>query len=270
MRLSNTTKFVQDVHADRFWVIGDLHGMRWHLHTMLYKIAEFELSTNVAGRPQNKTAIISVGDICDRGYYSLDTMRDVELLNSTGYEGMPFYSIKGNHDEKLERVLTADAAGRLAISKIQMKHGLDKTWAEFSVIPTDERARYLTFLRGLPLTIRMVTSLRDGVAVHAAFDLRFYGHHDPKGGWSKERTMEYAIYGPVRSVSPEGKPDRIAWEDDYVGSYVFYGHKVVGETPKFSPHACGVDTGCFESGILSAVSFPDGYKIQVRTELIAL
>lgn len=259
MRISDKMPFVQEVFAPNFWVIGDVHGMHSQFQTLLWKIHDYELARD--GRPDY--AIVSVGDICDRGEESYRTFRAFQELHSHGsLRGSHFYNVLGNHDEKLLRALSGN--------KVQPKHGLNITLEEIRRCASPaEIEDMILFLQTTPLTIKMVAPAVDGstdpqvaVVVHAAFHNEFYMYGE--ASWGKGRTMEYSIYGPVRSVSPEGMPDRIAWENDYDGKYfVFYGHKIIGDTPKFSKRACGVDTGCFQSGILTAVSFPDRVTLQV-------
>jgi len=275
MKIPVTMPFVQEVKADRFWVIGDVHGMVDQFDALLDKIADNEIAAGCSVESPFTTAIVFIGDICDRGDDSLCTLHLMNYYRITGVTKgnliMPFYNVLGNHDEKLLRALNGH--------KVQPKHGLVKTLFQIGGVDEHTKNMYRDFLATTPLTIRMVlnepTENKVAVAVHAAFHDNFYGYgeyddafstdfYNLRQDWSQPRTMEYAIYGPVRSVSPEGKPDRIAWEDDYNGKYYsFYGHKIVGNHPKFSMSACGVDTGCFQSGILTAVSYPELTTFQV-------
>jgi len=261
MKIPATMPFVQEETANRFWIIGDVHGMVNQFQDLLFKIADYEIALGKDGGANDNftTKIVFIGDICDRGEDSLQSLHLMLYLRGAGFTQdqllMPFFNVLGNHDEKLLRALNGN--------KVQPKHGLDTTLFQIAGVDEHTRNTYKRFLATTPLTIKMVAPTQTAVAVHAAFYPHFYGY-GMVNEWGPAKTMEYAIYGPVRSVSLEGKPDRIDWENNYDGEFfVFYGHKIVGDVPKFSKKACGVDTGCFQSGILTAVSFPDLVTLQV-------
>lgn len=264
----------QTVEADRFWIIGDIHGMYNQFHALLKKITEFELNPEAkAGFPVERVAIVSVGDLCDRGPDSLETLHLCYYLRSTqgwpiGDRAAMFYNVMGNHDHKLLRALSGAA--------VQPKHGLDKTLFQLEGTGVEMMKRYAKFLENSPLTVRL--KLADGVeavVVHAAFHPSFQTFGNIDRTWSRAHTAEYSLFGPVAGITPEGMPIRIAWETTYDAlyqdkgepRYVFYGHKVVdGVVPAFGAHTCNTDTGCFQTGVLSAVSFPDMHVIQVYGE----
>jgi len=234
---------VQDISAERIWVIGDLHGCYDQFLNILLEIP---------ARPDTE-AVILVGDICDRGPRSLDTLRSVMRLYEHDKAYIPIYCVLGNHDAKLLRALNG--------ANVKFTNGLEATWAEvIAYCDEEEKQKIRTFFQSTPLTICVHTSRGNCVIVHAGFCEQMMGY---KGPWNKGMTVEYAIFGPTDGVLANGFPNRIPWEDTYNGEpYVFYGHKVMGSNPKFTAKTCGLDTGCWESGILTAVSYPDLKVIQ--------
>jgi diadenosine tetraphosphatase ApaH/serine/threonine PP2A family protein phosphatase len=66
------------------------------------------------------------------------------------------------------------------------------------------------------------------------------------------------IYGDITGRKlPDGKPERLDWASVYKGEKtVIYGHSIVSEAV-FRNNTINVDTGCFETGILTAVRMPE-------------
>jgi len=253
------------VQADRFWILGDVHGMVLQFRDLLTKIEEFEMNLAADAdddvRPVERVSFVCVGDICDRGPASLETLHYCFYFRSLGWHGrertIPFYNVLGNHDYKLLRALGGHAVKRT--------HGLDKTMYQIEGVGAPMMKKYMEFLEQTPLTLRLVLpDGREAVVVHAGFHPSFQTFGSERA-WGTSHTAEYALFGPVSGIQPDGMPIRIAWEDEYKGTLkVFYGHKVVeGVVPKFTDYTCNVDTGCFQTGVLSAVSFPDLHILQV-------
>ena len=240
----------QEIAFDRVWVIGDLHGCFHEFRSLIERIYL---------RPY-VDCVVFVGDICDRGPLSFATLKDIMYYKEHGLGSNPVFNVLGNHDAKLLRALNG--------AKVQFTHGLDKTWAEIQEkCSQGDKDKIREFLQSTPLTIQAtITStspLASCVIAHAGFDEQFAGYRGP---WLKGHTVEYAIFGPTDGTLADGFPNRIPWEDDYDdyegAPYVFYGHKVMGPQPKFTSKTCGLDTGCWESGILTAVSYPDLQVVQ--------
>ena len=254
MKLPINMNFRKKLKADRFWIIGDIHGMYNKLQELY-----FQISTAQNSRPQNeKYTIVCVGDLTDRGDQSLDVLKFF-LMHPE------IHVVMGNHDNKLWRYLSNNM--------VTINNGLEKTVAELDEFSTkEEQQKFHTYLSNLPLTIELEIDYPDhpphfsAVVVHAAFHPEFYGY----GKWSQKRTMEYAIFGPTNGMLANGFPDRIEWENDYKGNpitgspFIFYGHRTMGLTPKLTPFTCGLDTGCYETGVLTAVSYPDLEVLQTK------
>lgn len=245
MKWFDDIPMVRELSLDRVWVIGDLHGC---LKQMM------ELTTAITIRQDNpdRWAMVFVGDICDRGPSSYLTLSTLMFLRSSSR----YYTVLGNHDSKLLRKLTG--------KDVKLSNGLQQTWDEIEAnCDADNKAAIRRFFENTPFTIRVHTPKGDCVIAHAGFHQCFAGHAGP---WTKAMSVQYAIFGPTDGVLEDGFPNRLPWENDYDGEdFVFYGHKAVGKVPKFVGMTCGVDTGCWESGILTAVSYPDLDVIQVSS-----
>ena len=56
----------------------------------------------------------------------------------------------------------------------------------------------------------------------------------------------------------DGFPERIDWQKDYVGPpFVVCGHQIYDE-PYLCEWSAGIDTGCYETGTLTAYLWPEG------------
>jgi hypothetical protein len=259
----------QSVKSDRFWIIGDIHGMISQFRDIIRKIVEHETNDDNGLPYAERISLVSVGDLCDRGDASLECLHMAYYMRTTGQQlhvhsrgisATTFHNVLGNHDHKLMRTLNGAA--------VQPKHGLDKTLFQLQGTGEGMMKRYAQFFEQSPLTLRLLLpDEREAVVVHAGFHPSFQTFGSERE-WGRSHTAEYALFGPVSGIRPDGLPIRIQWEDTYEGPLqVFYGHKIVeGIVPQFTAHACNVDTGCFQTGVLSAVSFPDLHVIQAHGE----
>ena len=230
-----------DVHE--FDVIGDVHGCYDELEELLVRLGhEKLLDPNVAPAPEGqRPRLVFVGDLVDRGDRILDVVRLVLRLHRRGHA----LCVVGNHDDRFLRWMH----GR----RVQVKHGLEQTAAEFNAIPRGERDRFrgelMDFLHKLPWALR----LDDGhcIVAHAAW------HAELHEGPSTEHLRSYTLYGPTTGGrTPEGFPERIDWAPHYQGpELVVFGHQVY-EVPYVHEHAIGIDTGCVFGGALSALRYP--------------
>ena len=260
MMIPSNMEFKKVLQANRFWIIGDIHGMYDKFQDLLIQIVEYESTTEHGFGAYD---IVCVGDLMDRGQESLKVLRT--------FMEKELNTITGNHDNKLWRYLAG--------SKVEQLHGIESTIAELNTITQEERDKIRDYLGVLPLTIELQVpnskynpdnnsepEYLTAVVAHAGFHPKFHGWGNI---WSPKRTVGYSIFGPTREPLPNGLPDRIEWENNYYREsldepYVFYGHRIIGDKPKFTQHTCGLDTGCYESGILTAVSWPDLEVLQTK------
>ena len=245
MKWYDDIPMIEHIHTDRVWVVGDLHGC---LKQFISLIAEIESRTD---NPSNYVIVLT-GDICDRGPQSALLLSTVMMLCA---QHKNFRMVLGNHDSKLLRKLMG--------KDVKLSNGLDRTWADVTANATaDDLVSIRRFFENTPLTINVHTPKGECVIAHAAFSPEFAGHG---GAWTKAMSVQYSIFGPTDGVLENGFPNRIPWEDTYDDKrYAFYGHRMVGNLPKFTKNTCGVDTGCWETGILTAVSYPELEVIQSK------
>lgn len=210
-------------------IVGDLHGCRAELETLLARVA-----FGAGDR------LVAVGDLVARGP---DPGGVIDLLVSVGGR-----AVRGNHEDRLLRH--------------RARAGLDGSKATPGDEPGDRplgsahRAvvdalapRHWAYLASLPLWIDLpdlgVRVVHAGVVPGVLIEKQ------------KPRTLMY-----VRCLGPTGKPveqrGAALWGARYEGPpHVLFGHNALPE-PQIHRHATGIDTGCVYGNRLTAMVLPDG------------
>ena len=214
----------------RLFITGDLHG----------SIALLEGSLKELGFVSGQDVLICVGDLCDRGSKSEETLRKF-LFDKTG----SFYSVRGNHDQMM-----VDNDWDL-----QLYNG--GKW--ILDIDYDSRTLYGQIIdQKLPFAIEVNYNGKVFGACHAEVPLEFESWDDycdilqynkqlqKETLWNREIIAfpEHYKYGPlVQGVD-----------------YIFHGHTPV-EEPLIIANRVYIDTGAV---------FKDGYMtiVEVKDELI--
>ena len=232
-----------------FDVIGDVHGCRNELVTLLEKLG-YGIARNDTGDgpgydtapPPGRTAIF-LGDLVDRGPDSAGVLGLVVDMVQAGHA----LAIPGNHDAKLARAL----AGR----KIETKHGLAETLDQLEATPEIFRKRAAEFLEELPSHYVL-----DGgrlVAAHA-------GMKEELQNRTSREVRDFGLYGETTGeTDEEGLPVRRDWGANYRGpAAVVYGHTPVARAEWVNETIC-IDTGCAFGGQLTALRWPERELVSV-------
>lgn len=215
---------------DRTIVVGDVHGCRVELESLLRKV-RYRVDSD---------RLIFVGDLIDRGPDSAGVVR---LVRSLGGE-----SVRGNHEEKhiRYRMMSETERGYFPPSKVALNMSL-----------TDDE---IDFISKFPLFMEI--ELPDDMkylVVHAGFQ--------PNG--SDPRFQDGEVLTSIRYVDQDGrkvKKSATRWASAWRRpENVIYGHHVISTdlpTLEFSETGglcVGLDTGCVFGGYLTAYVF-DGSK----------
>ncbi|MGW0806323.1 polynucleotide kinase-phosphatase [Nonomuraea sp. NPDC002799] len=225
-----------------FDIIGDVHGCRSELETLLR-----ELGWEGLAHPEGRTAVF-VGDLVDRGPDTPGVLRLVMDMVEAGTA----ICVAGNHEQKLVRALN----GR----KVMATHGLRESLDQLAAQPPEFTQRARTFMDGLLSHYRL-----DGgrlVVAHAGLKESYHGR-------ASGRVRSFALYGDTTGETDEyGLPVRYPWADDYRGrAMVVYGH-----TPTIRPewvnNTICLDTGCVFGGTLTALRYPERQIVQVPAEKV--
>ncbi|OKJ03821.1 metallophosphoesterase [Streptomyces sp. CB01249] len=228
-----------------FDIIGDIHGCRSELDTLLGKLGYVD-----GAHPEGRTAVF-VGDLVDRGPDSPGVLRRVMSMVADGNA----LCVPGNHENKLGRYLK----GR----KVQLTHGLAETVEQLEredAKDPDFRKQVGAFIDGL-----VSHYVLDGgrlVVCHAGLPEKYHGR-------TSGRVRSHALYGETTGETDEfGLPVRYPWAEDYRGSVaVVYGHTPVPNTSWINNTIC-LDTGAVFGGKMTALRWPERELVDVPAEQV--
>jgi polynucleotide kinase-phosphatase len=225
-----------------FDIIGDVHGCRSELETLLAKLGYAD-----GTHPQGRTAVF-VGDLVDRGPDSPGVLRLVMSMVASGNA----LCVPGNHENKLGRWLK----GR----KVQHTHGLAETIEQLEKEDDGFRLRVREFIDGL-----VSHYVLDGgalVVCHAGLPEKYHGR-------TSGRVRSHALYGDTTGETDEfGLPVRYPWAEDYRGrAAVVYGHTPVPNTSWINNTIC-LDTGAVFGGRMTALRWPERELVDVPAEQV--
>jgi polynucleotide kinase-phosphatase len=233
--------------AGPFDIIGDVHGCRAELETLLVTLG-YALTRDGAGRPVDavhplgRTAVF-VGDLVDRGPDSPGVLRLVMGMVAAGTA----ICVPGNHEQKLLRKLR----GR----DVQVTHGLAETLEQLAAEDPAFTADVGRFIDSL--VSHYVLDSGRLVVAHAGLKEAYHGR-------ASARVRSFALYGETTGETDEyGLPVRYPWANDYRGSAaVVYGHTPT-PVPEWINNTICLDTGCVFGGALTALRWPTRELVSV-------
>jgi protein phosphatase len=242
------TKLYSDLRHETgpFDVIGDIHGCRAELETLLTELG-YQITRDHAGRAvgahRDDRRVIFLGDLVDRGPDTPGVLRLVIGMTAAG----DAFCVNGNHENKLIRALRGRG--------VQVTHGLAESLAQLGAETDEFRADVKHFLNGL-----ISHYVLDGgrlVVAHAGLTERYHGR-------ASGRVREFCLYGQTTGETDEyGLPVRYPWAQDYRGrAMVLYGHTPV-PAPEWINNTLCLDTGCVFGGRLTALRYPERELVSV-------
>lgn len=224
----------REAAATRVYAVGDIHGCL----DLLVRL-EAAIRHDLIARPTREPLICYLGDYVDRGPASAGVIQHL-IAYAKGDVRRVF--LKGNHEDRMLAFLEAPAANgprwmQFGGVEALVSYGLTETEIEgenweairdhlTAVLPAD----HLVFLRSLELAVRW----GDYLFVHAGLDpARPLADQDPRDlMWIRE---------PFLSSDRD-------W-----GARVVHGH-VIEPEPVFRSNRIGLDTGAYQSGILTCAA----------------
>ncbi|MBB3937389.1 metallophosphoesterase family protein [Aureimonas phyllosphaerae] len=212
------------------YAIGDIHGRLDLLEDLLGKVEGDAEARGVRAR------IVFTGDYVDRGADSRGVIE--RLMAGPKRSQDEFVCLRGNHDDLFVRAITLgeglpDWAWLLYWHTV-VSYGLDRQSARDSD-PTLNR--HAEFLAGLPLTHDDGTHLFVHAGIRPGVALDLQAEQDLL--WIRHEFLDYD--GPL--------PRRVV-----------HGHTIIGDLPIVTANRISIDTGAFQSGILTAAVI-DGPEI---------
>ncbi len=238
--------------AGPFDIIGDVHGCRAELETLLdrlgYRIDRDDRGRAVDARHPDGRIAVFVGDLVDRGPDTPGVLRLVMGMVAAGTA----LCVTGNHENKLVRALDG--------KNVKPSHGLAESLAQLAVQDEAFRAEAHAFCRGL-----LSHYVLDGgrlVVAHAGLKEQYHGR-------ASGRVRAFAMYGETTGETDEyGLPERYPWAREYRGrATVVYGHTPVDE-PRWINNTLCLDTGVVFGGSLTALRYPERETISVPAQQV--
>ncbi|MFD8916801.1 polynucleotide kinase-phosphatase [Streptomyces sp. NPDC059569] len=225
-----------------FDIIGDIHGCRSELETLLGKLGYED-----GAHPGGRTAVF-VGDLVDRGPDSPGVLRRVMGMVAEGNA----LCVPGNHENKLGRWLKG--------KQVQHTHGLAETVEQLEREDDAFRTQVREFIDGL-----VSHYVLDGgklVVCHAGLPEKYHGR-------TSGRVRSHALYGDTTGETDEfGLPVRYPWAEEYRGrAAVVYGHTPVPSTSWINNTLC-LDTGAVFGGRMTALRWPEREIVDVPAERV--
>jgi len=248
MKLRND---LRDQHGP-FDVIGDVHGCRSELDTLLDRLG-YAIIHDVEGRSVDAThpqgrKVVFAGDLVDRGPDSPAVLRMAMGMVAAGHA----LCVPGNHENKLVRALRG--------AQVQTSNGLKETLAQLVNESVEFRKDVEDFCSALVSHL----VLDDGrlVVAHAGLKEAYHGR-------ASRRVQRFALYGESSGETDEfGLPVQTPWANDYEGeAMVLYGHTPI-EAPEWINNTMCLDTGCVFGGKLTALRYPEKEVISIPAERV--
>jgi serine/threonine protein phosphatase 1 len=226
--------------------VGDIHGRLDLLEDLLAKI-----HAELQRRPAEKTLLVFVGDLIDRGPASAQVLERLRTYQREGVESM---FLLGNHEEVLLRILGGDAQliakwRWFGGSECLQSYGVDPSrFAHLS----DEQAlaiirdaiprEHVKFLESFADSCRFGDYLFVHAGIRPGVDLDQQSQNDMR--WIREPFL---------------------LDDRDHGFVVVHGHTISGE-PEMLGNRIGIDTGAYRSGVLTALAIEgtDRWLIDTR------
>lgn len=224
------------------YAIGDIHGCYAQLRTLLATIA-----TDAEKRADGRAvSLIFCGDYVDRGPASREVVDALWWLMRHG----PFdlHCLKGNHEQVLLDYLANPVA-----AAAWLRFGGVETLQSYGVTPPDPDAEPDAHLRARD----------DLLEAMPAAHLRFFEQLEMMVGIG-DYVFVHAGVRPGVPLSEQTHQDLLWIREDWIESdepaerIIVHGHSWVDHRPDVQLHRIGIDTGAYETGILSAVRIEDG------------
>ena len=228
--------------AARIYAIGDIHG---RLDLLERTIAAIRRDAATA---RGATIAITVGDYMDRGLRSREV---IELLQANPF-GMPYVSLRGNHESLFESFLRDPATGEhwrrlggletlasfgVPVREMMIGRGYDEAAKQLAAVMTTEQRNFLASLRNSFVSGRY-----------------FFCHAGVRPGVPLERQSENDLLW-IRDEFLNSTAD--------FGKVVIHGHTPVAE-PDVRRNRINIDTGAFATGRLTCVVLEgDSYRFLV-------
>jgi serine/threonine protein phosphatase 1 len=232
----------------RAYAVGDIHGRLDLLDGMLAQIEQ-----DMANRPADRTFIIFLGDLVDRGPASAGV---VERLRTYRNPSAELVFLSGNHEEVLLEILS----GKLGVLPAWLKFGGAECAQSYGIAP--EQLRQTDERRALEL-------VREKVPREHRHFLRSFADTFRFGDY----LFVHAGIRPGVGLDDQDRKDLRWIREPFLGDakehgfVVVHGHTIV-QAVEERPNRIGIDTGAYQSGILTAIAIEEERRwfLQAKSE----
>jgi protein phosphatase len=249
MPVGEGSRIYEKLDAEKIDVIGDIHGCFDELAELLQKLGYgIDEKDGLIDRSPEGRTLVFLGDFTDRGPEPVKVLK----LAMDAVKSGRARSVRGNHEEKILQKLIK---GTMAKEEIMMT--LDAIKAEGPGFVRQVK----DFIDGLPYVL---LCRNDILVAHGGLKEELQDL-DSKDRKLQGRIKTMAIYGDITGRKLEdGRPERLDWAADYRGRMtVIYGHTIVDKV-EWRNNTVNIDTGCFRTGVLTAVRMPEREFVQNR------
>lgn len=217
----------------RAYVVGDVHGRLDLLEEVLSKIAE-----DLKRQPQQKTLLVFLGDLIDRGPSSAQVLERLRVFSRPGVRTI---FLLGNHEEVLLRILK----GEESLLESWLKFGGLECIKSYGVDPRSIQSlapneKLIAIQRAIPPEhVRFLESFVD--------TCRFGDYLFVHAGIQPGVQLDQQRQVDLRWIREPFLLD----ETDH-GFIVVHGHTIRPELD-VRPNRIGLDTGAYRTGVLTAL-----------------
>lgn len=230
----------------RAYVVGDIHGRLDLLEDLLAKI-----HAELQRRPVEKTLLVFVGDLIDRGPASAHVL---ERLRNYKRPGIRTVFLLGNHEEVLLRILHGDAE---LITKWRWFGG-SECLQSYGIEPG--RFAYLSDQQALAIVRGAIPKEHVKFLETFVDSCRFGDYLFVHAGIRPGVELQQQSQNDLRWIR-----EPFLLDDRDHGFIVVHGHTICEEV-EVLPNRIGIDTGAYRSGVLTALAIEgaDQWLIDTR------
>lgn len=227
------------------YAIGDVHGCYDLLIDLLAQLGE----DAVAAKGSSAPVLILVGDYVDRGPDSARVLEALCLLRARA----PFEIclLKGNHEEALLNFLDAPAGAAPWIA-----FGGAATLASYGVEPPAPQAAPEAYVAARDELLQRMPSAH--LRLLQTLDLM---------ALVGDYAFVHAGVAPGEALRKQSERDLLWIRSEFLDSrrsfekIIVHGHTWGNDRPVVTPSRIGLDTGAYETGVLSAMRFADESRV---------
>jgi serine/threonine protein phosphatase 1 len=223
--------------GERIYAVGDVHG---RMDLLLQLLSQIEQDDSL--REPRRKRLIFLGDLIDRGPKSKEV---VSLLSQAQRSAKRLLVLMGNHEAALLDTLDGDEDAQ----KMWLAHGGAATLDSFGINPPEEG--------------ESAASFADRMKQHLPPALVRWLRNLPLSMQSGSYFFCHAGVRPGVKLAHQ-RPEDLLWirrdfleSDGDHGAVIVHGHSVCGDSVEITHNRINLDTGAYNSGILSAIGLQD-------------